>query len=66
MNFPVENGWSERGAPESSEKVGSRPTVYHGVERGTRRLEGTGTAVLGTVPVVEELRDVTASFGAAP
>ena len=26
MNFPVENGWSERGAPESSEKVGSRPT----------------------------------------
>ena len=26
MNFPVENRWAERGAPDLIEKVGSRPT----------------------------------------
>ena len=27
MNFPVENRWSERGAPDFIEKVGSRPSI---------------------------------------
>ena len=36
MNFPVENRWSERGAPEQIEKVGSRPnsrSAAPGVDR---------------------------------
>eukprot|EP01043_Picozoa_sp_COSAG02_P015024 COSAG02_NODE_630_length_19310_cov_19.127271_11_plen_682_part_00 len=37
MNFPVENGWSERGAPESSEKVGSRPNEGSSLGSGQGR-----------------------------